>query len=85
LAIALHAELQLAHPDLNAITNLGIVGQDFVNQLILVLTRSLIKHYPGIKRFHDGNPFAALMLDVDQLSPFTTHGRFAHLRNESRE
>jgi hypothetical protein len=30
LAIALHAELQLTHPDLDAIANFGIIGQDFI-------------------------------------------------------
>jgi hypothetical protein len=31
LAIALHAELQLTHPGLGVIANIGIVGQYFIN------------------------------------------------------
>jgi hypothetical protein len=84
LAVALHAELQLTHPDLDTIANFGIVGQDFVNRLILVLTRSLIKHYLSLKRFQGGNQPAALMLATDQLIPFATPSRFAHLPGQNR-
>ncbi|MCX7147388.1 MAG: hypothetical protein NT042_14605 [Sulfuritalea sp.] len=84
LAIALHVELQLTHPDMGEIANFGIVGHDFGNQLVLALMRSFIKRYHGIDWFHGGDQLAALMFDADQLVPFTLLGRFAHLPGQSR-
>lgn len=85
LAIALHDALQLSHPHLGAIANLGIICQDFFDELYFTLPCRLIERCGCICRPHGDDLLAALLFDADQLVPFALHGRFAHLSRQGRQ